>query len=210
VTDYAELVRYEGTWTLERWIIRIQRWGSILFLSLIVALVVTQVVTRYVLADPPLWTEEFARYALVWLAFLGAGWLVAINDHLTVHGLDMALSTRGKVILDMLVQLVQGAVAVVVLLNAPDFLRRVSLQHSAAGGLSMAWVYGSVAVGFALILLHSVLITVKDVLALTGRGDLRHLDAHGVPAPEDTEIVADAARDGDGETAWPGFEEGTR
>ena len=180
VTDYAEVIRYEGRWTIERWVTRVERWGTGLFLILIVALVVTQVVTRYVLEDPPLWSEEFARYALVWLTFLGAAWLVALNDHITVHGLDLIFSRRGKIILDAVVQVVQAVVSVIVLLNAPAYLARVSMQHSAAGNLSMGWVYGSVAVGFALILVHSILILAKDVLHLRGRGGLEHVQAQGI------------------------------
>lgn len=172
--------RYDGRWTVERWIIRIERWGSIAFLLVIVGLVVLQVVTRYLLAHPPLWSEEMARYALVWLTFIGAAWLGSINDHLTVHGLDVLLSLRGKVVLDAIVQLAVGVTAVVVLVNSSAFLRSVANQHSAAGGISMLWVYGCVALGLALIALHAALIFAKDVLYLVGRGDLAHLAAQDI------------------------------
>lgn len=186
MTDYAGLPHADGRWRFERWIIHIERWGTYFFLIMVVGLVILQVVTRYALSSPPLWTEEFARYSLVWVTFLGAAWLVAINDHITVHGIDLLLGTRGKAALDGVVQIVQAAVAIVIVANAPDFLRRVSQQHSAAGELSMAWVYGSVVVGFSLIAIHSVIILVKDFLAVSGRGSLDHLHAQGV---YDTELL---------------------
>lgn len=172
--------RYSGRWAVERWLIRIERWGSIAFLLAIVGLVILQVITRYVLAHPPLWTEEMARYALVWLTFIGAAWLVAINDHLTVHGLDILLSVRAKVVLDAIVQVAVGGTAAVVLLNSSGFLRSVASQHSAAGDISMLWVYGSIALGLALIVVHAALIVAKDVLYLAGRGNLAHVAAQDI------------------------------
>ncbi|MFB8386897.1 TRAP transporter small permease [Microbacterium sp. NPDC055910] len=180
MTDYAGLPHADGRWRFERWLIHVERWGTYLFLIMVVGLVILQVATRYALSSPPLWTEEFARYSLVWVTFLGAAWLVAINDHITVHGVDLLLGARGKAVLDGLVQLVQAAVAIVIVVSAPDFLERVSKQHSAAGALSMGWVYGSVVVGFSLIAIHSVLVLVKDYLAASGRGGFDHLHAQGV------------------------------
>ncbi|MCG8491393.1 MAG: TRAP transporter small permease subunit [Sneathiellales bacterium] len=45
---------------------------ALLCLGLMVLFVIIQVVARYVFASPPPWTEEGARYAMVWLGLLGA------------------------------------------------------------------------------------------------------------------------------------------
>lgn len=42
------------------------------FLVAMVALICLQVVARYGFASPPAWTEELARYAMVWVGLLGA------------------------------------------------------------------------------------------------------------------------------------------
>ena len=50
------------------------------FLSSVIAVLVAlmvlgccwQVITRFILNDPSSWTEEFLRYALIWLTMLGA------------------------------------------------------------------------------------------------------------------------------------------
>ncbi len=48
------------------------RWVTMTFLVLLVGLVVLQVVARYLFASPPAWTEEMARYAMIWSGLLGA------------------------------------------------------------------------------------------------------------------------------------------
>jgi hypothetical protein len=46
--------------------------GAVGFLAAMLILVVLQVVTRYILRTVPVWTEEAARYCMVWGGMLGA------------------------------------------------------------------------------------------------------------------------------------------
>ena len=47
----------------------------------IVAIIFTQVVTRYLLHVSLSWSEEFARYLLIWLAMLSAAYGFKIKAH---------------------------------------------------------------------------------------------------------------------------------
>ncbi|MBL8665117.1 MAG: TRAP transporter small permease subunit [Candidatus Odyssella sp.] len=51
---------------------RLCRWGALAALVLMVLLIGIQVAARYLWRDPPGWTEEGARYAMVWAGLLGA------------------------------------------------------------------------------------------------------------------------------------------
>ncbi|WP_340115478.1 TRAP transporter small permease subunit [Pelagibius sp. 7325] len=51
---------------------RIMRLATIGFLMALVSVVILQVIARYVFASPPAWTEEIARYAMIWAGLLGA------------------------------------------------------------------------------------------------------------------------------------------
>ena len=51
---------------------RLAQLGAVAALVVLVAAVMTQVVARYVLFSPPTWTEELARYAMIWAGLLGA------------------------------------------------------------------------------------------------------------------------------------------
>ncbi|MCW5772353.1 MAG: TRAP transporter small permease subunit [Rhodospirillaceae bacterium] len=48
------------------------RWGALASVLLMVVFIGIQVVARYIWSDPPGWTEEAARYAMVWGGLLGA------------------------------------------------------------------------------------------------------------------------------------------
>ena len=43
-----------------------------LFMLVMVAAVALQVISRYVFFSPPSWTEELARYCMIWAGYLGA------------------------------------------------------------------------------------------------------------------------------------------
>ncbi|SHM76425.1 TRAP transporter small permease [Roseibium suaedae] len=51
---------------------RILRGTAIFFLCLMVGAIVLQVLARYGFSAPPAWTEEAARYCMVWVGLLGA------------------------------------------------------------------------------------------------------------------------------------------
>jgi TRAP-type C4-dicarboxylate transport system permease small subunit len=48
------------------------RAGAVFFFAAMVALVMLQVVARYIFRAVPIWTEEAARYCMVWGGLLGA------------------------------------------------------------------------------------------------------------------------------------------
>jgi TRAP-type transport system small permease protein len=51
---------------------RLCRWGALAAMVLMVVFIGVQVVARYLWSDPPGWTEEAARYSMVWAGLLGA------------------------------------------------------------------------------------------------------------------------------------------
>src|SRR4051794_3520866 len=62
----------------EDWIALVLFWG----LAFIVFL---QFFTRYVLNDSLAWTEEIARYALIWVVFIGGVMVTRRNTHIAVE-----------------------------------------------------------------------------------------------------------------------------
>lgn len=61
-----------GLNTASDWVNRILRVVAIFFLIMMVALICLQVLARYGFSSPPAWTEEAARFAMVWVGLLGA------------------------------------------------------------------------------------------------------------------------------------------
>jgi len=57
---------------LSRGIDRLAGATTMVFLVALVGAVMVQVVARYILNSPPPWTEEMARYAMIWAGLMGA------------------------------------------------------------------------------------------------------------------------------------------
>lgn len=47
-------------------------WCAVVAVGVMVFAALWQVVARYIFASPPIWTEELARYSMVWAGMLGA------------------------------------------------------------------------------------------------------------------------------------------
>jgi len=105
-------------------------------LGLSMALVVAvQVFCRYVLNASLFWSEELARYMLVWLTFFGATVAYYRNLHPGVDALTNRLSPGKKRLTRLMVHLVCMALALVMIVSGTQFAWFVRRQISPALGL---------------------------------------------------------------------------
>jgi TRAP-type C4-dicarboxylate transport system permease small subunit len=70
--------------------------SAVLLLTLAVAVIVANVVTRYVGRASLPWSSEMARYLVVWSALLASAVLTARDDHLVVDALRGRLGEVGE------------------------------------------------------------------------------------------------------------------
>jgi C4-dicarboxylate transporter DctQ subunit len=77
--------------------------GGIIVCSL---LLFVNVVLRYVFLAPIYWAEEFVRYLMVWMIFIGASQVTLWGGHVAVDIVPRALSKRGNAILALIVNIV--------------------------------------------------------------------------------------------------------
>ena len=95
-------------------------------------LVVVQVFCRYILNSSLFWSEELARYMLVWLSFIGA--TVAYYHHLH-PGVDIItsrLSPAGQRLAFRVAHLVAMALALVMIVSGSRFAWFIRMQISPA------------------------------------------------------------------------------
>lgn len=67
----------------------------------------TGVLARYLFGRPIPWSEEFARYALIWLAFVGAAACTKRNTHINMAGLLEYLPVRPRHLCSCLLRLIE-------------------------------------------------------------------------------------------------------
>lgn len=138
-------------------------WGAVLAVLVMVYAAGWQVIARYVLSEPPIWTEELARRAMVWAGMLGASaaFRAGADPVLFPHMTAIRGSLGGALALIRAagVLLFAGPVLWYCLFGpnmnlARGFLGR-SLNRSAEMlDIPMIWFTSAVPLAFTLILLH--------------------------------------------------------
>jgi TRAP-type C4-dicarboxylate transport system permease small subunit len=128
--------------------------GAIILLVLsLTAVTFAQVVTRYVLNDPLIWSEELARYLFVWVSMIGAALAVRNGGH---FGLDLLLRRMPAVrpALGPAVTIVTAFFLLVLLKSGIDETVLASNQFAMTLPMRMEWAYLALPVGAGLMLFH--------------------------------------------------------
>ena len=129
-----------------------ERWMLLGFYGMIVATIVVEVIRRFVLSYSSIWGEEIARYAFIYLAWVGASAAVRDRAHIRIDVILHYLSSRTKALVYLFGDLCMLGLAILALYTAIESLQ-VSIKFgSVTHGLriSLAWFLAAVPLGFAL------------------------------------------------------------
>ena len=129
----------------------------VLFWSL-AFIVFLQFFTRYILNDSLSWTEEIARYGLMWITFLGGAIVVRKNTHIAVEVLlHMLPAGAARVLLGMIEATKLGFLALLAYFSLV-IVERMHIQRMTVIDLPMSIVYGGIAFGCFAMLARQILI----------------------------------------------------
>ncbi|MGI3164414.1 TRAP transporter small permease [Pseudooceanicola sp. 200-1SW] len=136
-----------------------------LAIVVLVGAVMLQVVARYIFQQPPAWTEELARYAMIWAGLLGA--TMSYKRRFDPALFNGTTSTRG--LLAVAAEIMKSAVVLIYLLPilwhvfygpgmnpARGFLLRHSRSMADALPFSTVWVAVAVPLMILFTLFHLV------------------------------------------------------
>jgi C4-dicarboxylate transporter DctQ subunit len=129
--------------------------GAIIVCSL---LLFVNVVMRYVFLLPIYWAEEFVRYLMVWMIFIGASQVTLWGGHVAVDIVPRLLSKRGNIALAFIVNVICILFCIVLAyLSSKQMLRVMRAgQISPALEIPMWIAYLSVPAGTALMLIRFI------------------------------------------------------
>ena len=96
----------------------------VLTLGSVSLLIFGQVISRYFFEYTPLWSEELARYLIVWSIFIGVSVGVRENKHIGVDALIRFLPQTLKVACECLLNLIGIAVVAVLIWTSIQFIQR--------------------------------------------------------------------------------------
>ncbi|MBC6999073.1 MULTISPECIES: TRAP transporter small permease [Bacteroidota] len=127
--------------------------------GLLVIDVVWQVVSRYVVGQSSSFTEEFARFSLIWLTVLGAAHINGSKDgHLSMDFLLTKLPEEKKIKRQKIIQIMMAVFALVIMVIGGGNLVYITLslgQTSSALQVPLGFVYAIVPVSGLIIIFFS-------------------------------------------------------
>ena len=175
-------------WPLERVntvLLAVGRWIAVAFLAVMVCLILGQVFFRYVLDNAPAWTEEGARFGMLWMTGLMAPTAYRIGGFVAIDMLERALPRFIGGILGLALLLLSLLVLAVALEkginnhifslsgrgNAPSLRLPLDWIGGERIRFKNSWAYASLAVGLGLLILVNIELLLRQVITLLGGGD---------------------------------------
>jgi len=132
---------------------------SVAAMSLMLVIIFSQVVTRYIFDWTPEWSEELSRFLFVWVVFLGSAVQFVPN-----HFKGTAVGNVLEIIINL-----SGYVFILILLVQGTRMTRVMTFQMAPGlDISMSWVYFVIPLSSVLMLLYLVKDTVRIIKSFSG------------------------------------------
>ena len=121
-------------------------------------IVFLQFFTRYVLNDSLSWTEEIARYGLMWVVFIGGAMVTRRNTHIAVELLSNVMKPGPlRAALLAFVDFIKLAFLGLLAFVSLTITERMHLQRMTVFDLPMSYVYGGVAFGCFLMFIRQAL-----------------------------------------------------
>jgi TRAP-type C4-dicarboxylate transport system permease small subunit len=106
-----------------------------------VALVSISVVLRYIFSTGILWSEEFVRYAYIWLIFLGSVTAIKQNAHIGLDIVTKRLPLKLKCFIYCLGDALVMFFLLIQIIYGFDLILKTQGMLSSTMRLPMSWVY---------------------------------------------------------------------
>ncbi|MDW5299121.1 MAG: TRAP transporter small permease [Sedimentibacter sp.] len=140
----------------------------IVILALMVLVTTVQIICR-VFFSALSWSEELARYLLVYSTFFGAGVVYKRNGHIAVTMVQDLLPENFRKYSDLLVNVLCGILFAIATAFGFKYTSLQGNQLSAALRIPMKYIYMSIPIGFSVMILHAI---DNSLRLFAGKGDI--------------------------------------
>lgn len=127
-----------------------------LLLTIMVVVVFVQVIFRFILMMPLSWSEEVARYIMIWTTFLGAALAVEKKAHPFVEVFTNTLPLTIRVPVHILIICLSCVFYAILVFYGAMFVSSSMMQPSAAMQIPMGYVYIIIPFGGIMLILNSM------------------------------------------------------
>lgn len=128
---------------------KLEEYILVVFLIVLVMLVVMQVFFRFVINFSIGWSEELARYLLIWIAWIAASYAIQKNAHIRVEIVKDKFKNKAKQFVELLVLIISFGFSIFLAVEGTHFVLSIKLtqQVSPSLGIGMWIVYLAVPIG---------------------------------------------------------------
>lgn len=166
---YLKLITATTTWLNER----LGRWFVSYLAFAMFALLLIEVIARYILAAPTVWATELTQMLFGAYAMLSGGYLLVHKRHVSVDIFHSRFSPRLRAFVDVVTSVLFFCFMLVLLKEgwgmAEDAIGRMETSHSAWN--PPVWPLKlTVPIGAALLMVQGIVKLVEDLCILFGHG----------------------------------------
>ena len=147
-------------------------WTLVVLMGASVVNVLWQVFTRFIVGNPSSFTDELARFLLIWIGLLGSAYAVGMRLHLAIDLLPTKLKGRPAVGLNLAIEGVVFLFGLVVMLIGGARLVGLTLllgQTSAALQLPLGYVYLVLPLSGLIVMFYASLFMMDHLRMWNGR-----------------------------------------
>ena len=141
------------------------KWVLVFIMAAMTINVLWQVFTRFIMQSPSSYTEELARYMLIWIGILGAAYVAGQKMHLAIDLLSTKLRGAKKGYLEIFIQLAVFIFSFSVMVIGGIRLVQITLslnQISAALQIPLGYVYSVLPLSGLLMMFYSTVFIIDE------------------------------------------------
>ncbi|GHU36013.1 permease [Betaproteobacteria bacterium] len=155
--------------TVNNKLIRIVNWIIVISMAFLVLCISLQVLNRFIWKVPMLWTEEYSRFAFVWLTMFGSAKAVREKSHIFVDVIEVLI--KGKIA--QVCGFIAGLVCMfffiaLVYTSIPWAMKSMEVYTESVHGVAVGLFYLCMPVSGALMILFGIEVLIEIVKGKEG------------------------------------------
>ena len=133
---------------------KIATYAAVVFFTIMTLIVWIQIFFRFILGGGIAWSEEVAKFLMVWMALLGASMLFREGGHIAINFFIFKFACLRRIL--MFHAIVSAALFVMLIYYGIDYAAFGLKSISPASGITKFWPYLSIPVGGAFLLVQAL------------------------------------------------------
>jgi TRAP-type C4-dicarboxylate transport system permease small subunit len=133
-------------------------------------IIFVQIVTRYILNYPLSWSEELARYLMIWLTFLGTAVAVGKKGHIIIDFVIRYIPKKYQIYDDMVVSLITAMYLVIIIYSSYQIMPVIVGSITPTLQISYVYVYAAIPISSLITILYLVNNVIEDISKSSIRG----------------------------------------